>query len=101
MTTSTDSVAVSVSTAPHTRLQRAIERTGLGDGDGNVSFNKGVTAVALAFFGRCIERQYTPHWSVLAFGVVCIGAGFSLKGYLASLALFASRGEAATTPGVP
>ncbi len=62
-----------------------IERTGFGDGKGNLSFNKMVTFTALWIFGvsvmRIIALNQMPPWFVWSFGFGVVGAGFGLKGY--------------------
>lgn len=65
-----------------TRLGRVTEWTGFGDGDGNLSFNKSVTAVSLGTFAYAVVHALNPSWALLSFGIVVIGAGFGLKGYL-------------------
>lgn len=63
-----------------------IERISFGDGEGNLSFNKLVTAVMVALFAIMIINRINPAWSVLSFGIVIVGAGFGLKGFMAALA---------------
>lgn len=55
---------------------------GLDDGNDGLSFNKLVTTVALATFVYCVVTRREPSWPLLSFGIVVIGAGFGLKGYL-------------------
>ena len=62
-----------------------IERIGCGDGSGNLSFNKCVTAVAMAVFTFAVVTRRDPAWPLLSFGVVVIGAGFGLKGFLGAV----------------
>lgn len=62
-----------------------IESTGLGNGKGHLSFNKSVTLVALITFVYCVVTRREPSPWLLSFGVVVIGAGFGLKGFVASL----------------
>jgi len=68
-------------------LGTAIEYTGLGNGKGELSFNKCVTVAAMAVFGYAvrqiiIELRIVPPWYVWSFGFGALGAGFGLKGYL-------------------
>jgi len=68
-----------------------VERIGLGDGKGSVSFNKSVTFVMLHTFVFCavysmVSLRQSPPWPVWSFGVIVIGSGFGLKGYLAGVA---------------
>lgn len=65
--------------------RNALERFGVGDGDGNLSFNKMVTATTLALWWYMIVQRYDPAWPTLMFGIVVIGAGFGLKGYLGAV----------------
>lgn len=58
---------------------------GLDDGKDGLSFNKSVTAVALVLFAYCIVTRREPSWPLLSFGVVVIGAGFGLKGFLGAV----------------
>jgi hypothetical protein len=62
-----------------------IERIGMGNGSGDLSFNKTVTATTLALFWYMVVKRYDPAWSTLSFGIVVIGAGFGLKGYLGAV----------------
>lgn len=63
-------------------IRTFVEFTGAGDGCGNIEFNKGVTFTALWSFIFCIVTDRNPAWSLLSFGIIVIGAGFGLKGYL-------------------
>ena len=69
-----------------TIAHRVIKFLGLADRDANLSFNKCVTAVALVLFALMVLRGLDPSPWVLAFGIVIIGAGFGLKGYMAGAA---------------
>lgn len=62
-----------------------VERLGFGDGKGNLSFNKCCTFTALAVFAFAVVTRREPTWALLSFGIVVIGAGFGLKGYLAAV----------------
>jgi hypothetical protein len=64
---------------------RLVEAVGWGNGKGELSFNKQVTFTALFLFGYCIVTRREPSWALLSFGVVVIGAGFGLKGYLGAI----------------
>lgn len=68
-----------------TRLGAFVEFTGFGNGKGEISFNKLCTWTALQAFVFCIVTKRDPSWSLLSFGVVVIGAGFGLKGYLGAI----------------
>lgn len=79
-----------------------IERVGLGDGEGCVSFNKSVTAGALLTFAFAVWWSLTrlsqvPPVSVWSFGVIVIGAGFGLKGYMAGVARRTDTSETTTS----
>lgn len=63
-----------------------LERIGLGDGDGNLSFNKMVTLVLINVFAICALRQIPVAWELLSFGVMLQAAGFGIKGFMAFLA---------------
>lgn len=65
------------------RFARAIEVTGLGNGKGQLSFNKCVTLALCAVFAVAVLTRLDPSIALLAFGVVVQGAGFGLKGYMA------------------
>lgn len=85
-----------------TRLGRAIEITGFGNGRGQISFNKFVTFTALQFFGVAlfaiiVELRQIPPWYVWSFGFGVVGAGFGLKGYLGAAA---RRTESATANNI-
>jgi len=66
-------------------LSRAVEFTGFGDGKGHLSFNKMVTFTALQTFVFAVVTGKDPNWALLSFGVIVVGAGFGLKGYLAAV----------------
>lgn len=72
-------------TEPQQLCTSWIERSGFGDGKGNLSFNKMVTFTALWIFGisvlRIIGIKQMPPWYVWSFGFGVVGAGFGLKGY--------------------
>lgn len=68
-----------------TFLGRVVEFTSLGNGRGELSFNKLVTSCALAVFAVAVVRRLEPGWPLLSFGIVVIGAGFGLKGYLSAV----------------
>jgi hypothetical protein len=68
-----------------TRLGNFVEFTGFGNGKGHVSFNKLCTWTALQAFVFCLVTKRDPSWALLSFGVVVIGAGFGLKGYLGAI----------------
>jgi hypothetical protein len=61
---------------------RLVTRVGLDDGKGHLSFNKAMTLVAMVTFVYCVVTRREPAWTLLSFGIVVIGAGFGLKGYL-------------------
>lgn len=61
---------------------RLVTRVGLDDGKGHLSFNKAMTLVAMATFVYCVVTRREPAWTLLSYGIVVIGAGFGLKGYL-------------------
>jgi len=67
------------------RFSAVIERVGIGNGTGDLSFNKLVTITTLVLFWRMIEQRYDPAWPTLTFGIVLVGAGFGLKGYLGAI----------------
>jgi hypothetical protein len=64
---------------------RLIEATGFGNGRGHLSYNKMVTFTALWLFGYAVITRREPTWALLSFGVVVIGAGFGLKGFLGAV----------------
>lgn len=66
-------------------LRTLVEFIGLDDHEGNVSFNKSVTAVAMATFVYAVATNRDPSWPLLSFGVVVVGAGFGIKGFLAAV----------------
>lgn len=68
-----------------TRLGRLVEFTGFGNGKGHASFNKLCTFTALWAFIYCLVTRREPSWALLSFGVVVLGAGFGLKGYLGAI----------------
>ena len=68
-----------------TRVHRLVEFTGFGNGKGEVSFNKLVTFTALQTFVFAVVTQREPTWALLSFGIVIVGAGFGLKGYLGAI----------------
>lgn len=59
-----------------------VTRIGMDDGKGHLSFNKTMTLVAMVTFVYCVVTRRDPAWTLLSFGIVVIGAGFGLKGYL-------------------
>ncbi|MGV3707612.1 MAG: hypothetical protein ACO1Q7_02145 [Gemmatimonas sp.] len=63
-------------------LRAIIKFFGLADKDGDVSFNKSVTAFGMAIFAIMVVKELNPSPWVLGFGIVLVGAGFGLKGYL-------------------
>jgi len=72
-------------------VKRFIELTGLGNGKGEISFNKCVTVAAMAVFGYAVHQiivllRIVPPWYVWSFGFGALGAGFGLKGYLGAAA---------------
>jgi len=68
-----------------TRLGALVEFSGFGTGHGSISFNKLVTFIALQAFVFAVVTRREPPWPLLSFGVIVIGAGFGLKGYLAGV----------------
>ena len=62
-----------------------IEFIGLGNSKGSISYNKTVTAVALGTFVYAVVTEKQPSWPLLSFGIVVIGAGFGLKGFLGAI----------------
>jgi hypothetical protein len=64
---------------------RLIEATGFGNGRGHLSYNKMVTFTALWLFGYAVITRREPTGALLSFGVVVIGAGFGLKGFLGAV----------------
>lgn len=68
-----------------TRRGVVVEFLGFGNGRGEVSFNKLVTFTALWTFVFAVATRREPTWALLSFGVIVIGAGFGLKGYLAAV----------------
>lgn len=62
-----------------------VEATGFGNGKGQLSFNKMVTFTALWVFAYAVVTRREPTWALLSFGVVIVGAGFGLKGYLGAI----------------
>lgn len=68
-----------------TRLGGVVEFVGFGNGEGHVSFNKLVTFTALQAFVFAVVTRREPTWALLSFGVIVLGAGFGLKGYLAAV----------------
>ena len=73
-------------------IGRLVEFMGFGNGRGNLSFNKMVTFTALWLFGFAVITKREPSWALLSFGVVVVGAGFGLKGFLGAAARN-SKGE--------
>lgn len=63
-----------------------IERIGLGDGDGNLSFNKSVTVAMLTLLVTAVLTGRGLTWPVVTFGTTIIGAGFGLKAFMAVVA---------------
>ncbi len=68
-----------------------IERTGFGDGNGSLSFNKMVTFTSLWIWGvvtiyTVLHLKQQPNAVAWTFGFGVIGAGFGLKGYMAAAA---------------
>lgn len=68
-----------------TRLGEFVEFTGFGNGRGHVSFNKMCTFTALQVFVFAVVTKRDPSWALLSFGIVVLGAGFGLKGYLGAI----------------
>ena len=66
-------------------IGRLIEGAGFGNGKRQLSFNKMVTFTALWLFGVAVVTRREPSWPLLSFGVVVIGAGFGLKGFLGAV----------------
>lgn len=66
-------------------IGRLIEGVGFGNGKGHLSFNKMVTFTALWVFAYAVVTRREPTWALLSFGVVIVGAGFGLKGYLGAI----------------
>jgi hypothetical protein len=70
------------------------ELLGFGDGKGNLSFNKMVTSTSLGLLWYMITHHYDPAWPTLMFGIIVIGAGFGLKGYLGGVKQVQMMGSA-------
>ena len=66
-------------------IGRLIEGAGFGNGRGNLSFNKMCTFTALWLFGFAVITRREPSWPLLSFGVIVVGAGFGLKGFLGAV----------------
>ena len=66
-------------------MNRLVEFSGFGNGRGHISFNKLCTFTALQCFVYAVVTDRNPSWALLSFGIVVIGAGFGLKGYLAAV----------------
>lgn len=66
-------------------IGRLVEFLGFGNGKRQVSFNKMVTFTALWLFGFAVITRREPSWPLLSFGVVIVGAGFGLKGFLGAV----------------
>lgn len=64
---------------------RFVEAIGFGNGKGELSYNKMVTFTALWCFVFAVVTRREPTWALLSFGVVVIGAGFGLKGFLGAV----------------
>lgn len=64
-----------------TRWYRFVSAIGF-EGSNGLSFNKMVTFTALWVFVYCVVTRREPSWALLSFGIIVIGAGFGLKGYL-------------------
>jgi hypothetical protein len=64
---------------------RMVEFSGFGNGRGEISFNKLCTFTALQTFVYSVITKRDPSWALLSFGIVVIGAGFGIKGYLAAV----------------
>jgi hypothetical protein len=64
---------------------RVVEALGFGNGKGHLSFNKMVTFTALQCFVFAVVTRREPTWALLSFGVVVVGAGFGLKGFLGAV----------------
>lgn len=77
-----------------------IEFIGLGNGKGAISYNKTVTAVSLATFVYAVVTERNPSWPLLSFGVVIVGAGFGLKGYLGAIKQNSMTAQTQTTMDV-
>ena len=74
----------------HDFIGRVLERSGFGNGKGEVSFNKLVTFTALWFFAAAVyliltQLRMVPPWYVWSFGLAVLCAGFGLKGLLGFL----------------
>ena len=67
------------------RLGAIVEFSGFGNGRGHLSFNKMCTFTALQMFVFAVVTKRDPSWALLSFGIVVIGAGFGIKGYLAAV----------------
>lgn len=78
-------------------MTRLVRFLGLSGDDGNISFNKSVTAVMVATFVYAVVRRLTPTWELLTFGTVLVGAGFGLKGYLAAMARQTTNAQVSAT----
>ena len=66
-------------------MGRLVEFLGFGNGKSQLSFNKMVTLTALWLFGFAVITRREPSWPLLSFGVVVVGAGFGLKGFLGAV----------------
>ena len=66
-------------------IGQLVEFLGFGNGKRQVSFNKMVTFTALWLFGFAVITRREPSWPLLSFGVVIVGAGFGLKGFLGAV----------------
>lgn len=64
---------------------RLVEAVGFGNGKGHLSFNKMVTFTALQCFVFAVVTRREPTWALLSFGIVIVGAGFGLKGFLGAV----------------
>ena len=78
-------------------IRRAAVFLGLTGSDGNLSFNKSVTAVMCGAFVYAVAKSLHPTWELLTFGTVIIGSGFGLKGYLAAMARQTTNAQVSAT----
>lgn len=79
------------------RLRRLFKTFGVADTDGDLSFNKSMTLAAMGSFVYMVIRAKNPPTDVLFFGMVALGAGFGLKGYLGGMARGTYGGQTNTS----
>ena len=79
---------------------RLVEFLGFGNGKFQISFNKMVTFTALWLFGFAVITRREPSWPLLSFGVVIVGAGFGLKGFLGAVKQNTMTAQTTTTVDV-